>query len=43
MAYATQNDIEKRYGAEAVLLAFDRNSDGSIDVDALSTALSDAE
>ena len=40
--YATAADIQERYGEETYLLSFDRLSDGSIDADAVTKALTAA-
>jgi phage gp36-like protein len=42
MAYATQADLETRYGADAVLTAADRDGDGTADAAAIERALSGA-
>lgn len=41
-AYATQTDIENRYGAEALLVAADRDGDGEVDENVVEKALDDA-
>lgn len=41
-AYATQQDLEDRYGSAEVLLVSDRDGDGSIDAGVVSEALQDA-
>lgn len=43
MGYATQADLEARYGAEEVLQLADRNRDGVIDAGVIDRALADAE
>ena len=40
--YATQQDIEERYGADKLLVIADRDHDGEVDADAVARALSDA-
>ena len=42
MSYATQADLEARYGAEEVLQLADRNGDGVIDAGVVEQALADA-
>lgn len=43
MTYATQADLEARYGAEEVLQLADRNRDGVIDAGVIDRALADAD
>lgn len=43
MGYATQADLEARYGAEEILQLADRNRDGVIDAGVIDRALADAE
>lgn len=42
MVYATQQDIENRYGTDALLVIADRDDDQVIDADVVSAALEDA-
>jgi phage gp36-like protein len=42
MPYATQQDILDRHGADALLIATDRDNDGTVDTDAVDRALDDA-
>lgn len=42
MSYATQADLEARYGAEEVLQLADRNGDGLADTGVIEQALADA-
>jgi phage gp36-like protein len=42
MPYATQQEIEDRYGLDALTVASDRDRDGLADDDAIALALSDA-
>jgi len=42
MAYATQQDMEDRYGHDALLMVADRDNDGEIDTEVVVRALSDA-
>ena len=42
MPYASQQDMIDRYGEDALLIAADRDHDGVIDTDVVSTALQDA-
>jgi len=41
--YATQADLEQRFGADEVLQLTDRNSTGAVDVAVLSAAIGDAQ
>lgn len=43
MTYATQADLEARFGAEEVLQLADRNGDGVIDAGVIDQALADAD
>jgi phage gp36-like protein len=43
MGYATQADLEARYGAEEILQLADRNRDGVIDAGVIDRALADAD
>ncbi|MDA8254180.1 MAG: DUF1320 family protein [Betaproteobacteria bacterium] len=43
MTYATQADLESRYGAEEVLQLADRDGDGVIDAGVIDQALRDAD
>lgn len=40
--YCTQQDIEDRYGSDALLLIADRDNDGTVDAQAVSDAIDDA-
>lgn len=42
MSYATQADIENRYGVDALLVVADRNDDQVIDTEIVTAALADA-
>lgn len=42
MAYAVEQDIADRYGADALLVVADRDGDGFVDSDIVETALVDA-
>lgn len=43
MGYATQQNCIDRYGEDAIIVATDRDNDGSIDTDVLAKALADAD
>lgn len=43
MTYATQSDLESRYGAEEVLQLADRDGDGVADFGVIAQALADAD
>lgn len=43
MTYASQQDLIIRFGEEEITQLSDRNRDGAIDVDVLTTALNDAD
>lgn len=42
MNYASQADMEQRFGVQALLVAGDRDGDGVVDADLVARALSDA-
>ncbi|BCS94611.1 hypothetical protein DSLASN_02430 [Desulfoluna limicola] len=42
MAYATQQDMEERYGQDALITIADRNDDGAVDSEVVERALADA-
>lgn len=42
MAYATQTDIQARYGEDALYAVADRDGDGGLDTEAIGRALDDA-
>jgi len=43
MSYATQVDIDSRYGSDLLLTIADRDGDGEVDTDAVLLALADAD